>query len=63
MFIVVNMEIVRTSGKQPVKIDYLINRLEISTNNPYRIRDIVTEGISILNSQKSEFNSVISFLK
>ena len=59
MFIV-NMEIVRPSGQQPVKIDYLIHKLENGTKNPYRIGDIITEGISILNSQQSEFNSVIS---
>lgn len=59
MFIV-NMEIVRPAGQQPVKIDYLIHKLENQPNNPYRIGDIITEGISILNSQQSEFNSVIS---
>lgn len=59
MFIV-NTEIVRPSGQQPVKVDYLMHKLENHTNNPYRISDIITEGISILNSQQSEFNSVIS---
>ena len=59
MFIV-NMEIVRPSGQQPVKIDYLVHKLENQPSNPYRIGDIITEGISILNSQQSEFNSVIS---
>lgn len=59
MFIV-NMEIVRPSGQQPVKIDYLVHKLENQPSNPYRISDIITEGISILNSQQSEFNSVIS---
>lgn len=59
MFIV-NMEIVRPSGQQPVKIDYLIHKIENGTKTPYRIGDIITEGISILNSQQSEFNSVIS---
>lgn len=59
MFIV-NTEIVRPSGQQPVKVDYLIHKLENQSNNPYRVGDIITEGISILNSQQSEFNSVIS---
>jgi len=59
MFIV-NMEIMRPSGQQPVKVDYLVHKLENQPNNPYKIGDIVTEGISILNSQQSEFNSVIS---
>lgn len=59
MFIV-NMEIVRPSGQHAIKIDYLIHKLENKTKRPYRIGDIITEGISILNSQQSEFNSVIS---
>ena len=59
MFIV-NMEIVRPSGQQPVKIDYLVHKLDNETKSKYRIADIITEGISILNSQQSEFNSVIS---
>lgn len=59
MFIV-NTEIVRPSGQQPVKVDYLIHKVEGQPNDPYKIGDIITEGISILNSQQSEFNSVIS---
>jgi phospholipid transport system substrate-binding protein len=59
MFIV-NMEIVRPSGQQPIKIDYLVHKLANKTKDPYRIGDIITEGISILNSQQSEFNSVIT---
>lgn len=43
-----------------MKIDYLIHKLENETKNPYRIGDIITEGISVLNSQQSEFNGVIS---
>ena len=59
MFIV-NMEITRPSGQQAIKIDYLVHKLENRTRDPYRISDIITEGISVLNSQQSEFNSVIS---
>ena len=59
MFIV-NMEITRPSGQPAIKIDYLVHKLENNTKEPYRIGDIITEGISVLNSQQSEFNSVIS---
>jgi phospholipid transport system substrate-binding protein len=59
MFIV-NLEIVRPSGQQPIKIDYLVHKLNNKTKEPYRISDIITEGISVLNSQQSEFNSVIT---
>lgn len=59
MFIV-NMEITRPSGQTAIKIDYLVHKLDNDTKDPYRIGDIITEGISVLNSQQSEFNSVIS---
>lgn len=59
MFIV-NMEILRPNGQQPIKIDYLIHQINTDKNEPYRIGDIITEGISILNSQQAEFNSFIS---
>ena len=59
MFIV-NMEILRPGGQLPLKVDYLVHKLEDAKKNPYRISDIITEGISILNSQQAEFNSVIS---
>lgn len=59
MFIV-NMEILRPSGQLPIKVDYLVHKIENDTKDPYRIGDIITEGISILNSQQAEFNSVIS---
>jgi phospholipid transport system substrate-binding protein len=56
MFIV-NMEIVKTDSASPIKVDYLIHQLD---NGAYKVADIITEGVSILNSQQSEFNSVIS---
>lgn len=59
MFIV-NMEILRPSGQPPIKVDYLVHKLDDNKKDPYRIGDIITEGISILNSQQAEFNSVIS---
>jgi len=59
MFIV-NMEITRPSGQPAIKIDYLVHKMENNTKDPYRIGDIITEGISVLNSQQSEFNSVLS---
>lgn len=59
MFIV-NMEIIRPSDQDSIKIDYLIHKIDNATKNKYRIGDIITEGISVLNSQQSEFNSVIS---
>ena len=59
MFIV-NMEILRPSGQPPIKVDYLVHKINSNKEDPYRIGDIITEGISILNSQQAEFHSVIS---
>ena len=59
MFIV-NTEILRPGGQLPIKVDYLVHKIENGIEDIYLIGDIITEGISILNSQQAEFNSVIS---
>lgn len=55
----VNMEIAKMDSQPPIKVDYLIHKLDNVKGNPYRVADVITEGVSILNSQQSEFNSVI----
>lgn len=57
---IVNSELVRPGSQSPIKVDYLVHKIEGNKKDPYLIGDIITEGISILNSQQSEFNSVIS---
>lgn len=59
MFIV-SMEILQPNSESTIKVDYLVHKLKNAKGSPYRVADIITEGISILNSQQSEFNSVIS---
>ena len=54
MFIV-SMEILKTDSKSPVQVEYLVHKLANEKNFPYNVGDIITEGVSILNSQKSEF--------
>jgi ABC-type transporter MlaC component len=36
-----------------------VHKLENAKKSTYKIDDIITEGVSILNSQKSEFNNII----
>jgi phospholipid transport system substrate-binding protein len=52
----VTMEIARPGDKQPIIIDYRVRE----TNGDYKIFDMVIEGISLIASQRSEFNAVIS---
>jgi phospholipid transport system substrate-binding protein len=58
MFII-NVEIIKPSGQLPIKVEYLVHKRN-DGNVPYLIGDIITEGISILNSQQAEFDSIIS---
>lgn len=58
MFIV-KMEILKPGTNSPVKVDYLVHQLEHLPGQPFKVGDIITEGISILNSQQAEFNSII----
>ncbi len=48
------MNIIRPRA-QPVKVDYRLHQ----ANGGYRIIDIIVEGVSLLNTQRSEFKSVI----
>ena len=50
----VSMNINRPEG-QPVKVDYRMRK----NGSKYSIIDIVVEGVSLLNTQRSEFSSVI----
>lgn len=57
MFIV-SMEIVKKDN-EPIKVDYLVHKFGPKEDRPFKVADIVTEGVSILNSQQAEYNSVI----
>ncbi|NRB10005.1 MAG: ABC transporter substrate-binding protein [Rickettsiaceae bacterium] len=57
---ITQMEIVKADSQSPIEVSYLIHRITVAgQKDQYKIADIITEGISILNSQQSEFNSVI----
>lgn len=54
---VVSMEIISgQSGSPPVLIDYHVHK----TNGGMKVFDIVVEGVSLLTTQRSEFNAVIN---
>lgn len=55
----VSTEIIKIGGNSSIKIDYLVHKID-DKNNPYLVGDIITEGVSILNSQQSEFNSLLT---
>jgi ABC-type transporter MlaC component len=53
------LEILKKDSDTGIKVDYLVHKLENTKKSTYKIDDIITEGVSILNSQKSEFNNII----
>lgn len=56
---VVKSEIIRPN--QPsTKVDYLVRDLSKGKNTNLKMFDIITEGVSLLNSQKSEFDSLLN---
>lgn len=59
MFIV-NLEIIKPGSNSPIKVDYLVHEIGNGKDHKFKVGDIITEGISLLNSQQSEFNSIIS---
>lgn len=42
-------------GDNPIHIDYLVKK----TNDEYKVRDVITEGISMVNSQRVEYASAV----
>lgn len=57
---IVKTEIVKGNGEQPIKVDYLVRASANSKNPAFKVADIITEGISMINSQQSEFKSIIA---
>lgn len=51
----VHMNINRPQDAAPIKVDYRVRQKE----GVYRVIDIVVEGVSLLNTQRSEFSAVI----
>lgn len=53
---VVNMDILDPQGANVV----MVYRVVDAPKNGYRISDIVVEGVSLLSTQRSEFNSIVT---
>ena len=56
---VVKMEIAQTNGQAPIKVDYFIRDLIEGKGSNLKVSDIITEGVSMINSQRDEFGSII----
>lgn len=57
---IVSSEFLKPGSQSPIKVEYLVHKIEGNKNQPYLVGDIIAEGVSTLNSQQGEFNSVIS---
>ncbi|WPY00997.1 ABC transporter substrate-binding protein [Candidatus Trichorickettsia mobilis] len=58
---IVRTEVIKTNGQPPIKVDYFVKN--IANNNApvkFLIADVITEGISMINSQRSEFDSILT---
>ena len=52
---IVKSEIVRPGGQPPVRVDWRVR----APNATYKIVDVIVEGVSMSQTQRSEFSSVI----
>lgn len=59
---IVKARVIKPSGAKPLQINYYIVYKTYQPNNTqrFKIADIITEGVSMINSQQSEFNSIIN---
>ena len=56
---IVKMEITKIHGQPPMKIDYFIRQALNGNKYIYKVSDIITEGISMINSQQAEFTNIL----
>lgn len=52
----VRMEIAQPQGQAPVVVDYRLR----SSNGKFKVFDIIVEGVSLITTQRSEFDSMVS---
>lgn len=53
--VTVNSEIIRAGGGQPIRIDWRVEKV----NGAFKIADVMIEGVSMAQTQRQEFSSVI----
>lgn len=56
----VDTEILSTNDGTKTEVKYLVHELNNKDNIRFLIGDIITEGVSLLDSQRSEFNQILS---
>lgn len=47
------------AGKEDIAVDYLVRESIENNVQRFKVFDVVTEGVSLINSQKTEFGSII----
>ncbi len=53
---VVTTEIQSDNSGVPYKVEYRVKR----TDGQYKVRDIIAEGVSMINTQRSDFGSIVA---
>lgn len=57
----VDMSIINNGGQGDIKVNYLIRLTKDEHNNEVlKVSDVITEGVSLIRSQQSEFTNIIS---
>ena len=58
---IVKTEVIQ-NGQPSIKVDYLVRDVGAGMGKKanLKISDVITEGVSMINSQQAEFNSMIS---
>jgi phospholipid transport system substrate-binding protein len=47
-------------GSEPIQVDYRVHSDDVSGAGHFKIFDVIVEGVGLLNTQRSEFSSVIA---
>ena len=56
----VDLSIINNGGQGSTKVSYLIRLTKDGNNEVLKVSDVITEGVSLIRSQQSEFTNIIS---
>ena len=56
----VDLSIINNGGQGNTKVSYLIRLTKDGNNEVLKVSDVITEGVSLIRSQQSEFTNIIS---
>jgi phospholipid transport system substrate-binding protein len=56
---IVTMTITKSQNQPTIKVEYFVRQVQNNNQHVYKVSDIITEGVSMINSQQAEFTNIL----